>query len=250
MRVKHLEAWPWTKHSAVLLCLAISVSLLFHSPSLGTDNDIVVNPDLKQLNKKLNQPPKKEDYRKGGTRDSCLSSQNSELGFDLIFNTKDFFLGGRYEQSLLIKDVMEIHLGFFFYGRPFEKSSFEQTGPTTYNQYKEHRYITGARLTQKMWIEDYFGVFGGVGYGYTFGSFQGTERPARDHWTPHYFGGAILTLGKFLNLTGGYQYTKIPHSPDHFIFTSLSFNLYFIATAGEGADIDQSGESPPGDKPK
>ncbi len=246
MRVKHVEAWPWTKHSAVLLVLSISVCLLFHSPSRGADNDIVDNPDLKQLNKKLNQPPKKEDYRKGCAQDSCLSFMNSELGFDVIFNTKDVFLGSRYEQPLLIRDNMEIHLGFFFYGRPFEKSSFEQTGPTTYNQYKEHRYITGARLTQKLWIGDFFGVFGGAGYGYTFGSFRGTERPARDHRTPHYFGGAILTLGKSLNMTGGYQYTKIPHSPDHFIFTSLSFSLNFIAAAGEGA----GSESPSGDKPK
>jgi hypothetical protein len=185
--------------------------------------------------------------RQGCMQDTCLSFLGANLGFDVIFNTKDVFLGASYEHPLMQKEKLDLNAEIFFYGRPFDKTSFEQTGPTTYHQYREKRYITGAKVTQKMWLGEVLGVFGGAGYGYTFGSFNGTDRPARDRWTPHFFGGVSVSFAKMIFAEGGYQFTKIPHSPDHFIFTSISCNFFtLLGSAGED-DRKKPGR---GEKPK
>jgi len=164
--------------------------------------------------------------------DKCCTVPGTYVSFDVLFNTKDAFLGFALGQALVGKREFELRADYFFYGRPFEKSSFEQTGPTSYRQYREKRYITGVRIIPRLRLSDDLGIFGGAGYGYTFGSFNGTERPTRDHWTKVFIGGAALSLAVSVSLEGGYQYMKIPHSPDHFIFSSMSFNYTSIVGPG------------------
>ena len=190
--------------------------------------------------KKLNEAAASRE-KKGCLQDSCISASGAALGFDMIFNTKDVFLGFRYGQTLVRKGVIDLNADVFFYFRPFEKASFEQTGPTTYNQYRERRYITGAKVTQKFWMSESLGLYGGAGYGYTFGSFEGTDRPTHDRWTPHYCGGAFYSFAKMVNLEGGYQFTKIPHSPDHFIFASISCSFEALMPADTDKDKKPGG---------
>ncbi|HPQ54715.1 MAG TPA: hypothetical protein PK253_15795 [Spirochaetota bacterium] len=170
----------------------------------------------------------RSSYEKGCLQNGCMSFLWANYGIDALFNNKDFFIGASYEHPLLKLDPLDLNVTMFFYGRPYKKTTYEQTGPTTYRQYKEHRYITGIKCSSKIWLGNSGGIFGGAGYGYTFGSFSGTDEPTRSQWSPMYFGGIFLSAGKMLNLAGGYQFTRIPHSPDHFIFTSLSCNFSFV----------------------
>lgn len=195
------------------------ILLIMNFPALSEEE---VKFDLKKLNEPLALPEKKKE----SARQKCaFLFAIKNFGLNYMANTKDSYLGIFIENQLIQKSIFDINLSASLDFRTFEKTAFEQTGETTYTQYREFRSIIAFKAVEKLWINDAFGFFAGGGPAYTFASYNGSFNRPKSEWAPLYCGGAMLNFGNLVYLGGGYQYVRIPHSPDHYISVFVSLNL-------------------------
>ncbi|MCB0284152.1 MAG: outer membrane beta-barrel protein [Calditrichae bacterium] len=141
------------------------------------------------------------------------------IGLDGTFNNDDLQLGiypGAHWKNL------ELRAAVFFMTRPYEKKVYIRQTSSFQIRYLEWRSLLGFQVEKRMDLYNDTGFSVGAGYGYSFGTYAGSDKSAEDNWIPVFKAGIEQRFGSIF-VGVGYKYIDIPHVDSNLFYLSIVY---------------------------
>lgn len=141
------------------------------------------------------------------------------ISLDASFNNDDFILG--IYPGINFK-AHETRLSVFFITRPYEKKVYVRQSNSFLIRYLEWRSVIGLNAEKHIDLYGNTGLSFGAGYGYTFGTYAGSSKSAKDLWIPVFKAGLDQRFGDvFVGV--GYKYMRMPHVNNNLFYISVTY---------------------------
>lgn len=151
--------------------------------------------------------------------ETTASKPAFSIGLDGSFNNDDLQLGiypGAYWKN------MELRAAVFFMTRPYEKKVYIRQTSSFQIRYMEWRSLIGLHVEKRMDLYNDTGFSIGAGYGYSFGTYAGSDKSAKDVWIPVLKAGIEQRFGSIF-VGFGYKYIDIPHVNNNLFYLSIVY---------------------------
>jgi hypothetical protein len=149
----------------------------------------------------------------------------------ITFNTKDILMGV-HTGILDSKTAIQLELGYKT--RPWVRSVLYEVNENTYYQFWEKRSVAHIGIDKNFNLKDlpYYenlGLFTGINFGYTFGSFRGSNKKPDDVFILVPKAGMFYNFKSF-NVRVNYEYMKFKNSSvsPHFVGISMGIMINLV----------------------
>ena len=204
----------------LLVCLCMMPRLVFAQGRIANTSDSTYVPvDTAQVVNEMKEVEAPRVYRHAFLFTASLATDES--------NRDDFFLGGAYR--FIASPSLDLGFLLSFSARLGEVYTLEQLRPHFFLQREErYRFLVSLSVDKVQDLSGWFGVYAGVGAGYSWGDYEGTGIDPEATWT------SVVDVGlsgRFVQNPGrmvvrvGYRYADRVTSDKHAGYIAVGVGL-------------------------